>query len=108
MQLPYRQQRLLRRIEHTLRRSDPELAAMLAVFARLHADEVLVSPEQPVGVRVLARLLGAIACLTVDLAARVTTCVSACVGALSHLAVAAWRMARGHLGATQHSRARAA
>ncbi len=98
MQLPYHQQRLLRRIDRTLRRSDPRLAAMLAVFAQLYAGDVLASPEQRARVRRAARLLAAVA----GLAAR----AGACAGALSRAARAACRVTRGRLGAAQHSRAR--
>ena len=46
MQFPYRRQWVLRRIGGDLRRSDPHLAAMLAIFARLTAGEVITSEEQ--------------------------------------------------------------
>ena len=46
MTIPYRQHWLLRRTERTLRRSDPHLAAMLAIFARLCAAETIASCEQ--------------------------------------------------------------
>jgi hypothetical protein len=38
--------RRLRRIDRELRRSDPELASMLAIFARLNADEAMPGWEQ--------------------------------------------------------------
>ena len=95
MRLLYRRQRLLRRIECGLRRSDPELAAMLAIFAQLYAGEVLASPEQPIPVRRMAWLRGAVARLAAGL--------SGCAGALSHAASAAWRTARGRLGSAEHS-----
>jgi len=95
MQLLYRRQRLLRRIERGLRRSDPELAAVLAIFAQLYAGEVLASPEQPIPVRRMAWLRGAVARLAAGL--------SGCAGALSHAASAAWRTARGRLGSAEHS-----
>jgi hypothetical protein len=41
MSLRYRQQWQLRQIDHALRRSDPHLAAMLAIFTRLTAGEEL-------------------------------------------------------------------
>jgi hypothetical protein len=44
--LPYRQERLLRRAERTLRRSDPDLASMLSIFARLATAEQLPAQEQ--------------------------------------------------------------
>lgn len=37
---------LLRRMDRSLRRSDPRLAVMLAVFARLYADEAITSRDQ--------------------------------------------------------------
>jgi hypothetical protein len=46
MRVPYRQHWALWRIERRLRRSDPHLAAMLAIFARLTAGEVIASTEQ--------------------------------------------------------------
>jgi hypothetical protein len=51
MSLNYRQQRQLHRIESSLLRSDPYLAAMLTVFGRLSADELL-----PVGEQLTTRL----------------------------------------------------
>ncbi len=95
MQLLYRRQRLLRRIECGLRRSDPELAAMLAIFAQLYASEVLASPEQRVPVRRMAWLRDAVARLVIGL--------FGCAGALSRGASAAWRTARGRRGDAEHS-----
>ena len=46
MRFPYRQQWLLRRMNRSLCRSDPHLAAMLAIFARLTASEAITSQEQ--------------------------------------------------------------
>src|ERR671934_2575712 len=46
LRIPYRERWLLRRLNRSLRRSDPHLAAMLAIFARLHAGEVITSVEQ--------------------------------------------------------------
>lgn len=64
MKLPFRQFWQLRSIERRLRRSEPHMAAMLAMFAMLNAGEAIISREQahPAG-RVLAVLAGAIACL---------------------------------------------
>ena len=39
MTLPYREERLLRRVDHALCRSDPDLASLLSIFARLNAAE---------------------------------------------------------------------
>jgi hypothetical protein len=46
MSLNYRQQRQLQRIESPLLRSDPQLAAMLAMFGRLAAGQRLPAREQ--------------------------------------------------------------
>jgi hypothetical protein len=46
MTLAYRQERLLRRADHALRRSDPDLASMLSIFTRLTAAEAMPSGEQ--------------------------------------------------------------
>jgi hypothetical protein len=46
MSVPYRQRRLLRRIDHSLRRSDPDLQSMLLIFARLNAGEEMPAWEQ--------------------------------------------------------------
>jgi hypothetical protein len=42
----YTQHWRLRRIDRWMRRSDPHLAAMLAIFARLTAGEAIASSEQ--------------------------------------------------------------
>jgi hypothetical protein len=46
MSLNYRQQRRLQRIESLLLRSDPRLAAMLAMFGRLSAGQRMPVREQ--------------------------------------------------------------
>ena len=46
MSIPYRQRRLLRRIDHSLRQSDPDLQSMLLIFARLNAGEEMPAWEQ--------------------------------------------------------------
>jgi hypothetical protein len=46
MALPYRQERLLRRTDRALRQSDPDLASMLSIFARITASERLPAWEQ--------------------------------------------------------------
>jgi hypothetical protein len=46
MALPYRQERLLRRVERGLCRSDPALASMLSMFARVSAAERMPAREQ--------------------------------------------------------------
>ena len=75
MRLPFRQSWQLRGIERRLRRSDPHLAAMFAIFTGLTAGEAIINREQahrpgnPAGLRqqerwvrpALAVLAGAIA-----------------------------------------------
>ena len=46
MGLPARQRRVLERIEGALRGSDPKLAALYAIFARLNRDEEMPRIEQ--------------------------------------------------------------
>jgi hypothetical protein len=46
MGLPVRQRRVLERIENALRGSDPKLAALYAIFARLNRDEEMPRAEQ--------------------------------------------------------------
>ena len=46
MSIPYRQRRLLRRIDRSLRQSDPDLQSMLLIFARLNAGEEMPAREQ--------------------------------------------------------------
>jgi hypothetical protein len=46
MGLPVRQRRVLERIEGALRGSDPKLAALYAIFARLTRDEEMPRAEQ--------------------------------------------------------------
>jgi hypothetical protein len=46
MTLPHHQGRLLRRADRALRRSDPDLASMLSIFARLTAAERMPAQEQ--------------------------------------------------------------
>ena len=46
MTLPYRQERVLRRTDRALRESDPHLASMLSIFARITAAERLPAWEQ--------------------------------------------------------------
>jgi hypothetical protein len=46
MTLPYRQGRLLRRADRALCQSDPDLASMLSIFARLTAAERMPAREQ--------------------------------------------------------------
>jgi hypothetical protein len=58
MTLPYRQERLLRRTDRALRESDPHLASMLSIFARITAAERLPAWEQ-LGAR-LTRALSAL------------------------------------------------
>lgn len=60
MRIPCRRHWLLRRMNRRLCRSDPHLAAMLAIFARLYAAEAIMSKEQAAwpGTRAWRRLAG--------------------------------------------------
>lgn len=51
MRIPGRRRWVLWRLERGLRRSDPHLAAMLAIFAMLAAGEAITSTEQRIAVR---------------------------------------------------------
>lgn len=67
MWIPCRQRWVLWRLGRSLRRSDPHLAATLAIFARLTADEAIDSTEQADAVservrRGLARSLYGLRC----------------------------------------------
>jgi hypothetical protein len=75
MRIPYRQHWLLRRMNRSLCRSDPHLAAMLAIFARLNAGEVISSREQesPLGISVI-RSLGWLGKITAGVAAGLIAC----------------------------------
>jgi len=46
MGLPTRQRKILERIEHALRGSDPRLAALFSIFTRLTSDEEMPRIEQ--------------------------------------------------------------
>jgi hypothetical protein len=46
MTLPSRQERILRRADRALSQSDPHLASMLSIFARLAAEERIPAREQ--------------------------------------------------------------
>ncbi len=90
MTLPYRQERLLRRADHALRRSDPYLASMLSIFAQLTAADGMpareqLRPQQIWASRVLlwpvaavAFLVGALAFLVVFAMRRGLTAAKAC------------------------------
>lgn len=73
MTLPYREERLLRRVDHALRRSDPDLASLLSIFARLNAAEAmpvreLLRPQPSWAWRVLLWPVAAAAFLVAALA----------------------------------------
>ena len=60
MALTYRQERLLRRADRALTESDPDLATMLSIFARIASAETLPAWEQ-LGQR-LTRALNVLLC----------------------------------------------
>jgi len=65
MSLPRQERRQLRRIEWALGRADPDLAAMLAMFARLSVGEAMPGREQlrAVPARLWRVLLWPVACV---------------------------------------------
>jgi hypothetical protein len=73
MTLLYREERLLRRVDHALRRSDPDLASLLSIFARLNVGEAMparerLRPQPSWAWRVLLLPLAAVALLVAALA----------------------------------------
>jgi hypothetical protein len=79
MRTSYRQRWLLRRMERGLCRSDPHLAAMLAIFARLTMGEAITSAEQAQrgtklrrGLACLADALASVTAWLADYACRVS------------------------------------
>jgi hypothetical protein len=90
MTLPYREERLLQRVDHALCRSDPDLASLLSIFARLNAAEGMparerLRPQPSRAWRVLlwpvaavAFLVGALAFLVVFAAGGGLTAAKAC------------------------------
>lgn len=90
----YRQRWLLRRMECGLCRSDPHMAGMLAIFARLTAGEAITSAEQT---QRGTRLRRGLACLAGVLVS-VTAWVADCACRVSHCIATAWTVARRRLG----------
>src|ERR1700678_562769 len=73
MTLPYREERLLRRVDHALGRSDPDLASLLSVFAWLNAADPMpvrerLRPQPSWAWRVLLSPVAAVAFLVAALA----------------------------------------
>jgi hypothetical protein len=66
MTLPRRQERVLRRADHALCQSDPDLTSMLSIFARLTAAEGMPAREQllPQGARAWRALRWPVAAVT--------------------------------------------
>jgi Protein of unknown function (DUF3040) len=85
MSLSHRQQHQLYRIESRLFRSDPQLAAMLATFTKLSADQRLPSWEQ-VATR-LDRIRQAAALIAMEIAA-IVVAIGVLVGAVLALLTA--------------------
>jgi hypothetical protein len=88
--VPCRQERFLRRTDRAIRRSDPDLASMLSIFARLTVAEGLPAREQlrpqPTGAwRVLLRPMAAFAFLVVFAAGGGTSAARACSAACRDL-----------------------
>jgi hypothetical protein len=87
MTLPYRHERVLRRADHALRRSDPELASMLSIFTRLAAAEAMPAREQlpprPTGAwRALRWPSAAVTFLVVFVAGGGSSAAAACAAVL--------------------------
>ena len=75
MTIPGWRRWVLWRLECGLRRSDPHLAAMLAIFARLTADEAIISTEQRVAARRwIRRSLAGLGRVLAAVAAGVSVC----------------------------------
>ena len=73
MTLPYREERLLRRVDDALCRSDPDLASLLSIFTRLNAAEGMparerLRPQPSWAWRVLLSPVAAVAFLVAALA----------------------------------------
>jgi hypothetical protein len=86
MTLPRRQERLLRRADRALCRSDPDLASMLSIFARLTAAEGMpareqLPPQPPWAWRVLLWPVVAVAFLVVFAAGGGSRAATACSAA---------------------------
>ena len=76
MTIPGRRRWVLWRLERGLRRSDPHLAAMLVIFARLAADEAITSTEQRYATRRWIRCgLAGLSRVLAAVAASVSVCV---------------------------------
>jgi hypothetical protein len=83
MSLTHRERHQLYRIESGLLRSDPQLTAMLAVFARLSAGQRMPAREQVATWQRIARWLDRIR-QAAGLTAEAMTAVSAAVGFLAY------------------------
>ncbi len=92
MSLSVREQRQLRRIAEAVRRSDPHLVSMLAIFGSLTAGEPVPGYEQP---RTLGRRMLAAALLTAATAAALfTSAACVCTRTVAARAPRGWIMAR--------------
>jgi hypothetical protein len=95
MVIPYRDQRVLRRMTRVLGAADPHLAGMLAIFARLSAGEALPRREQIRGLLPRALLaVAAAAALAADLLGCAALRAARCARAVGGACVAAARSAR--------------
>lgn len=94
MSLSCRQQRLLRRIDDAVRRSDPRLASMLAIFGQLTAGEKMPSREQ-LRTPPLSRIRAMLAAAAIAIAAVIARAVGACARGLRSAAAACAAAAAG-------------
>jgi hypothetical protein len=106
MTLPYRQGRLLRRADRALSQSDPDLAAMLSIFARITAAEVL-PPWEELGPRLtwawsmLLWPVAAVAFLVVFVAGGGSRAAAACGAAARERALRLFSIASRRLTVTR-------
>jgi len=99
MRIPYQQYWALRRLNRSLCRSDPHLAAMLAIFARLTVGEAIASREQPgPSASRMRRGLARLGRAMVAVAACLSACARQVVRAVSRACAA---VRRGHSGSAR-------
>lgn len=83
MSLPYREERVLRRVDRALRQSDPDLASMLSIFAQLNAADRMparerLRPRLALALTVLRWPVAALAFLVVVIAGGGSRAATAC------------------------------
>ena len=86
MSLPYRQERILRRVDRALCQSDPDLASMLSIFAQVNAADRMparerLRPRLALALKVLRWPVAALGFLVVLIAGGGSRAAKACWGA---------------------------